>query len=219
MGSSETSERVRAVIGGALAGTGLFVDSVTVTPAGKRRVVRVHLDRDLEARWPEDDTSPVPPVDLDEVADATRLVEAALDDPADPARLGNAPYVLEVGSPGVDRPLTLPRHFRANVGRVVTLSLRDGSTYTGRIVSAGRAAAGDAGTTVEGNASGSDVVAEVMIRAVTPSGTSKASKAARERSIAYGEIAQGRIQVEFSRMEEDIDDIEEAGVADEENES
>ena len=56
---------------------------------------------------------------------------AALDE-ADP--LGNQPYTLEVSSPGVDRPLTLPRHWRRNAGRLVKVTLDDGTQLTGRIV-------------------------------------------------------------------------------------
>ena len=47
--------------------------------------------------------------------------------------MGVQPYTLEVTSPGVDRPLTQPRHWRRNAGRLVRVSCRDGSTVTGRI--------------------------------------------------------------------------------------
>ena len=41
-----------------------------------------------------------------------------------PTPLGDEPYTLEVSSPGVDRPLTLPRHWRRNVGRLVAVTAR-----------------------------------------------------------------------------------------------
>ncbi len=47
--------------------------------------------------------------------------------------LGEQPYTLEVTSPGTDRPLTLPRHWRRNTGRLVSAKLRDGGTVTGRV--------------------------------------------------------------------------------------
>ena len=81
---------------------GLIIEDVAVTPAGKRRLVRIWLDRDLSGLDPADDSSPVDPLSLDEVAEATRAISIALD--ASDAT-GDAPYVLEVGSPGVDRPL------------------------------------------------------------------------------------------------------------------
>ena len=45
------------------------------------------------------------------------------------------PYVLEVSSPGVDRPLREPRHWRRAKGRLVTVAV-DGAAVTGRVLSA-----------------------------------------------------------------------------------
>jgi ribosome maturation factor RimP len=124
------AERVRADVEAPLAALGLLVEEVTVTAAGRRSVVRIAVDRDLAELAADDGTSRVAPLSLDDVAEATRAVSAALD--ADP-RLGEAPYVLEVSSPGVDRPLTLPRHLRRNVGRLVRLTCADGAVVAGRI--------------------------------------------------------------------------------------
>ena len=44
-----------------------------------------------------------------------------------------APYTLEVSSPGVARPLRLPRHWRRNIGRLVRVVLEDGNDVLGRI--------------------------------------------------------------------------------------
>ena len=96
--------------------TGFDLEDVTVSPAGKRRVVRVVVDRDGG-------------VDLDDVAEVARAVSDLLD--ADPDLLQGA-YVLEVTSPGVDRPLTQPRHWRRAQGRLVTATLAD-ETVTGRV--------------------------------------------------------------------------------------
>jgi ribosome maturation factor RimP len=82
---------------------GYDLEDLTVSPAGRRSVVRVVVDRDGG-------------VDLDAVADLSRAISGALDSSD---RVGEAPYVLEVSSPGVDRPLTEPRHWRRNLGRVV----------------------------------------------------------------------------------------------------
>jgi ribosome maturation factor RimP len=48
--------------------------------------------------------------------------------------MGARPYTLEVSSPGVDRPLTLPRHWRRNTDRLVKVTLTEGDEVTGRIV-------------------------------------------------------------------------------------
>ncbi|MDX6198171.1 MAG: ribosome maturation factor RimP [Actinomycetota bacterium] len=104
--------------------TGADLEDVDVSKAGKRSVVRVVVDRDGG-------------VSMDDVADVSRAVSDALDalDELEPGVLGPS-YVLEVTSPGVDRPLTLPRHWRRNVSRLVTVVRREGPNVTGRIAAA-----------------------------------------------------------------------------------
>jgi ribosome maturation factor RimP len=77
-------------------------------------------------------------VTLDDVAEATREVSRVLDDSE---IMGEQPYTLEVTSRGVDKPLTLPRHWRRNETRLVRAVLADGSTITGRITSSDDASA------------------------------------------------------------------------------
>jgi ribosome maturation factor RimP len=72
------------------------------------------------------------PLDLDTVASLSRQASALLDDMDDRAA-GSAAYVLEVSSPGVDRPLTTEKHFRRAHARKAELTLTDGSTVTGRV--------------------------------------------------------------------------------------
>ena len=81
----------------------LDVEAVELTPAGKRRILRIAVDQDGG-------------VTLDDVADATREVSEVLDESD---VMGEQPYTLEVTSRGVDRPLTLPRHWRRNADRLV----------------------------------------------------------------------------------------------------
>ena len=109
-------------------GADVVVDDVTVTPAGRRRVVRVTVDRALDGLG---GTDPVEPLSLDEVADATRAVSDVLD--ASDA-LGSQPYTLEVSTPGVSRPLTTPEHLRRNLGRLVEVERTDGGPVTGRLL-------------------------------------------------------------------------------------
>jgi len=108
-----------------LAALGLDVEAVEVTPAGKRRVLRVAVDKDGG-------------VTLDDVADATREVSRVIDDSD---VMGEQPYTLEVTSRGVDRPLTLPRHWRRNADRLVKVTLEGGETLTGRILESDEASA------------------------------------------------------------------------------
>ncbi len=111
---------VRALLTPVVEEAGLDLEDVSVSAAGKRRRVCVVVDGDGG-------------VDLDAIARVSHDVSQALD--ASDA-LGDAPYVLEVTSPGVDRPLTLPRHWRRAVGRLVTCALADGTTLSGRVTAA-----------------------------------------------------------------------------------
>jgi ribosome maturation factor RimP len=95
----------------------LDVEAVELTPAGKRRVLRIAVDGDDG-------------VTLDDVAVATKRVSEVLD--ASDV-MGEKPYTLEVTSRGVDRPLTLPRHWRRNADRLVKVTLTGGDVVTGRI--------------------------------------------------------------------------------------
>ena len=120
-----TRDRIEAELVDPLSAMGLDVEAVEVTPAGKRRVLRVAVDKDGG-------------VTLDDVADATREVSRVLDDSD---VMGEMPYTLEVTSRGVDRPLTLPRHWRRNQDRLVKATLTDGGEVTGRILDSDESAA------------------------------------------------------------------------------
>ena len=111
-------EQIEREIADPLRALDLDVEAVELTPAGKRRVLRIAVDGDDG-------------VTLDEVAAATKAVSEVLD--ASDA-LGEQPYTLEVTSRGVDRPLTLPRHWRRNATRLVKVTTTDGETVTGRIL-------------------------------------------------------------------------------------
>jgi ribosome maturation factor RimP len=102
-----------------LAQSGLDLEGVEVSQAGRRSLVRVLVDQDGG-------------VTLDDIAEATHLVSKVLDSSD---VMGESPYTLEVTSPGTDRPLTLPRHWRRNTDRLVKVSTQAGDTFTGRVLS------------------------------------------------------------------------------------
>lgn len=133
---------------------GFDLEDVRVARVGRRTLVKVVVDA-------------ASGVELDDIADVSRAVDAELD--ADDPFSG--PFVLEVSSPGVDRPLTEPRHWRRNVGRLVEVS-RDGVPLTVRIVSAD-----DGGVTF------------AVVGAPTGATT----------HVAYDRLGPGRVQVEFNR--------------------
>ena len=115
--------QIAGVLTPVLAQFGLELEAVEIIPAGKRRLLRVVVDGDGP-----DGTGPL----LDDIAEASKAASAALDRVD---VIGNAAYTLEVTSRGVGRPLELPRHWRRNAGRLVSVRLSEGDTITGRIVS------------------------------------------------------------------------------------
>lgn len=118
-----TRERILAVIEPALVQAGYDLEELKVSQAGRRSLVRVLVDRDAG-------------VDLDAIAAVSRVLSKALDQAeADEGPFATNSYTLEVSSPGVDRPLTLPRHWRRNVNRLVSVRL-DGATVTARVLAA-----------------------------------------------------------------------------------
>lgn len=110
-------DAVVAMLGPVVAGSGLELEDVELRTVGRRLVMRVLVDSETG-------------VSLDQVATASTAVSEALDGSH---VLGDEPYTLEVSSPGVDRPLTLPRHWRRSVGRLVTVTQDGGKPTTGRI--------------------------------------------------------------------------------------
>lgn len=165
-----TAQQIRAALEPALAPLGLVVEDVTVSPAGKRRLVRVLVDTDLGDLDPTDEATPVAPLSLDTVAEASRAVDGALESSD---VMGQAPYVLEVSSPGVGRPLTTHDQFRRNVGRLVEVR-HDGGTETGRLV-------------------------RVTAGALTLDVPATKKEPSREVSVDLGTVERGTVQVEFKR--------------------
>ncbi len=154
---------IEPVVGAA----GYDLEELVVTPAGRRSVVRVVVDRDEG-------------VSLDDVAEVSRAVSAVLDE--NDGELGRAPYVLEVTSPGIDRPLTEPRHWRRNTGRLVAVTVGPAGSpeqVTGRIT-----AVDDAGVT---------------LAVEKPGKPGARRKPPTPRQVPWAQLGAGRVQVEFAR--------------------
>ena len=99
---------------------GLVLEEVRVQTPGKHRFVTIIVDSETG-------------LNLDQVTEASRTISEVMDG----ARfMGETPYTLEVTSPGVDRPLTAPRHWRKNVDRLVKVTKNDGEVFKARILSA-----------------------------------------------------------------------------------
>ncbi|PYC81954.1 ribosome maturation factor RimP [Streptomyces tateyamensis] len=186
--STTPTDRLRALLEPLAAQAGLDLEDVKVTQAGSRRQVQIDVDADGG-------------VDLDAIAEFSREVGQALDESD---LLGSAAYVLEVGSPGVDRPLTEPRHWRRNIGRLVKIQLTDGSELVARILEILSLQSDETGALVE-------------VQPVKGRGRPK------ERRLEFTEVAKARIQVEFNRKEDEQllseEDPDELELAEEEEEA
>jgi ribosome maturation factor RimP len=115
-----TDKRLAELIEPVVGAAGMDLESVRMSVAGKRRLLRIVVDGDHG-------------VSLDDAADVSREISAMLDGAN---ALGEVPYTLEVSSPGVDRPLTEPRHWRRAVGRLVKVKVAGEGTVEGRILAA-----------------------------------------------------------------------------------
>jgi ribosome maturation factor RimP len=118
--AAASNKRLADLIEPAVVAVGMDLESVRVTVAGRRRLLRVVVDSDHG-------------VSLDDAADVSREVSAVLDAAN---ALGDVPYTLEVSSPGVDRPLTAPSHWRRAAGRLVRVKVTGEGSVEGRVVAA-----------------------------------------------------------------------------------
>lgn len=112
-------DQISELISPALHKAGYFLEDVNLVNPGQHRIVTVIVDGESA-------------LNLDQVTVASKLVSELLDEAA---FMGETPFTLEVTSPGIDRPLTLPRHFAKNVDRLLKVTKTDGNVVTGRILS------------------------------------------------------------------------------------
>jgi ribosome maturation factor RimP len=181
------ADRVAALAEPVIHALDLDLEGIRITAAGRRRVLRLVVDGDGG-------------VSLDAIALASRELSAVLDDSE---VMGDVPYILEVSSPGVDRPLTERRHWRRAIGRLVAVPLA---------VPADTAEAEPADL-IEGRITGTSADGITL------------DVAGESRQFAYGDLGPGRIKIEFARLTDqddagpgdadDADDVDELS-ADEE---
>lgn len=130
MPGTQPTAQLQPRVARAVAGIGLELEDLQISPAGRRRLVRVVVD--VVDVVETVDTAGA--VDLDTVALASQAVSAVLDECDD---VLGGPYTLEVTSPGLDRPLTRPRHWRRARLRLVKVRHADGGELVGRVGGAG----------------------------------------------------------------------------------
>ena len=109
-------EAVKQAILPIIEASGIYLEEVTLT-GGSPTTLTVIVDSDTH-------------LNLDQVTVVTKQISEILESLPE---LGETPFTLEVSSPGIDRPLTLPRHWRKNQGRLTTIVLHNGNLVQGRI--------------------------------------------------------------------------------------
>ncbi len=110
-------EEIAAAITASIEATGNVLEEVTLTPEGSSKLLTIIVDNENH-------------LNLDQITVVTKAISEILDTLE---VLGETPFTLEVTTPGLDRPLTLPRHWKKNHDRLVSVSLKDGTKVLGRI--------------------------------------------------------------------------------------
>lgn len=111
------AQSITELIEPAVTQAGFYLEEVQNSSAGNHRIVTCVVDGEK-------------PLNLDQVTTVSRLISELLDSAS---FMDDKPFTLEVTSPGVDRPLTQPRHWRKNLTRLVKVTLQDGAVTTGRL--------------------------------------------------------------------------------------
>ena len=152
-------DQISELVTPAVSDLGFYLEDVHVATPGSHRIVTCIVDGDAS-------------LNLDQVTSVSRVISELLDEAP---FMGETPFTLEVTSPGVDRPLTQPRHFAKNVDRLLKIIKLDGSEITGRILSN----------------SDHDVTLTVAVK-----------KETLEQTIALADIKRAVVEIEFNRKDD-----------------
>ena len=152
-------DQISELVTPALSQAGYFLEDINIVTPGQHRIVTVIVDGESA-------------LNLDQVTVASKLVSELLDEAT---FMGETPFTLEVTSPGIDRPLTLPRHFAKNVTRLLKVVKTDGEVVTGRITS--------------------NTETEVTL-------TVTEKKTTKDVVVALADIKRANVEIEFNRKDE-----------------
>ena len=152
-------DQISELVTPAVSDLGFYLEDVHVATPGNHRIVTCIVDGDAS-------------LNLDQVTSVSRVISELLDQAA---FMGETPFTLEVTSPGVDRPLTQPRHFAKNVDRLLKIIKLDGSEVTGRILSN----------------TDHDVTLTVLIK-----------KESTEQTVLLSDIKRAVVEIEFNRKDD-----------------
>jgi ribosome maturation factor RimP len=152
-------DQISELVTPAVSDLGFYLEDVHIATPGSHRIVTCIVDGDAS-------------LNLDQVTSVSRVISELLDEAP---FMGETPFTLEVTSPGVDRPLTQPRHFAKNVDRLLKIIKLDGSEITGRILSN----------------SDHDVTLTVAVK-----------KETLEQTISLADIKRAVVEIEFNRKDD-----------------
>jgi ribosome maturation factor RimP len=152
------TDSITELIEPAVTAQGFYLEEVQLVSPGKHRIVTCIVDGEIS-------------LNLDQVTSVSRAISELLDEAP---IMGDTPFTLEVTSPGVDRPLTKPRHFAKNVDRLLKITKTDGEVVTGRITS--------------------NTESEVVLSVVS-------KKETTEVTVAISDIKRAVVEIEFNRKD------------------
>jgi ribosome maturation factor RimP len=184
MPASDTlAPKLRDLIASVVGEAGFDLEDLVEQRIGARVLLRVVVDGEEG-------------ISLDDIASVSRAVSAALDEAelTEPGVLGDQAYDLELSSPGVSRPLTLPRHWRRARGRLVKATGPDGAELTGRVLDT------------------TDEQVTLLVSSVKKLGQKAVET---EQTFDFAALGKARVQVEFNRAA--FEAIEAEGADDDED--
>jgi ribosome maturation factor RimP len=149
-------QSIKDAITPAVDAAGYFLEDVHIASPGNRRVVTIVVDGSVN-------------LNLDEVTAVTKVISAVLD-----VFMDDSPFTLEVSSPGVERPLTLPRHWQKNLNRLVRSIMVNGEEVIGRV----------------------EAVHDESVCVIIES--------AHRVELPYVEIKRAQVEIEFNRKDENL---------------
>ena len=152
-------DQISELVTPAVSDLGFYLEDIHIATPGNHRIVTCIVDGDIS-------------LNLDQVTSVSRVISELLDEAA---FMGETPFTLEVTSPGVDRPLTQPRHFAKNLDRLLKIVKLDGSEVTGRILSN----------------TDQDVTLTVTVKKETV-----------EQTVALADIKRAVVEIEFNRKDD-----------------
>jgi ribosome maturation factor RimP len=152
------TQSITDLISPAVTEAGFFLEEVQIASPGSHRIVTCVVDGQT-------------PLNLDQVTVASRVISELLDTAE---FMGETPFTLEVTSPGVDRPLTQPRHWSKNLTRLIKVTLSDGTITTGRLT--------------EFNDANATLVENIKGRL-------------KEHTVAFADIKRAVVEIEFNRKD------------------